>query len=217
MIFHSPAARLLGVALTFVGVGASVPKAIAQTTYPFEANYNTQTILEAIAPNISEVTVTGKSTDAPYGLTNLDVRTYSQLDPTTGVVTFNADPATFGLENLPVLFDTIQSTDDGEQLFSITSEIDARIDFQQQTLSGTGTQTVTGGTGRFAGATGELTFRQTDVLNPNPTAPSSGQAFVTGSFETPEAVPEPRTEATLAVVGAIGAGFLLRRQRQRSM
>lgn len=217
MIFQSHAVRLFGVALTLVGVGAHVPKAIAQTTNPFEANYNTETILEPIAPNISEVTVTGESTDAPYGLTNLNVRTYSQIDPNTGVVTFNADPATFGLEDLAVLSDTIQSTDDGEQLFTITSDINARIDFEQQTLSGTGTQTVTGGTGRFAGATGELTFRQTDVLNPNPTAPSIGKAFVTGSFETPEAVPEPRTEATLVVVGALGVGFLLRRQRQRTM
>jgi hypothetical protein len=217
MIFRSHAARLFGVAFALGGVGVGVPKAIAQTTYPFEANYNTQTILRPIAPNISEATVTGESTDAPYGLTKLDVRTYSQLDPNTGAVTFNADPATFGLDNLPVLFDTILSTDDGEQLFTITSDINAAIDFENQTLSGSGIQTVTGGTGRFAGATGELSFIQTDILSPDPTAPSGGQAFVTGSFETPQAVPEPRTEATLAVIGALGASFLMRRHHQRTM
>ena len=217
MIFHSHAARLIGVALTLVGIGAGVPKAIAQTTYEFNTSYDTEVTLTPIpGSDISEVFVLGTNPDAPYGLTTFTSDNYSRLDPSTGIATFGPDAAAFGLEGLPIGQDVFFSSE-GDRLLG-SSNATATFDFQNLTVSGSGTVNITGGAGRFAGATGTLTFTENDALNPDPNVLSTrGEAFLSGSFETPEAVPEPKTEATLAVVGAIGASFLLRRQRQRTM
>lgn len=56
-----------------VGFGLDTARAIAQSTYEFSATYDT---VVTIDPNfrpdigVSRVTITGESTDAPYGLAN---------------------------------------------------------------------------------------------------------------------------------------------------
>jgi hypothetical protein len=60
---------LVPLALTVLGFGASGTKVSAQTTYPFQATYDLVTKFEPITPDVSKVTVTGESADAPYGLT----------------------------------------------------------------------------------------------------------------------------------------------------
>ena len=68
---------LVPVALTLAIFAPGATKAIAQTTYEFEAVYDLEVTLKEIAPNISEATVVGESADAPYGLTQLMSMNYS--------------------------------------------------------------------------------------------------------------------------------------------
>lgn len=215
MIQKSYSAWLFGVALTLVGFGASVPKAIAQTTYPFETTYdaeiNTTLLEQSDAEIILETNVTGESTDAPYGLTNLQIENYSSVDPATGVVRYDSDPATFGLEGLPL--GTLTLSGNGNDKLFGTNRGTVSGD------TGSGTITLTGGEGRFVGATGTLDLFQTITSSPDPTgvtAPIISPATISGSFQTSEAVPEPRTDASLVSIGLIGAGFLLRRYRRCS-
>lgn len=88
----------------------------------------------------------------------------------------------------------------------------------RENLVGTGssTITITGGEGRFSGATGTLNLLENDTFIPDPTAPINARYAISGLIETPQAVPEPKTDATLVGFGAIGAGFLLRRHRHHT-
>lgn len=52
---------------------------------------------EAITADVSRVSVSGRSADAPYGLTNLTSMNYSQVDPDTGITIASPDAAPFGL------------------------------------------------------------------------------------------------------------------------
>ena len=215
-MLHSRITWLIPLAFTLVGFGSSVESATAQTRYPFEAVYDTEVTLIPIPnrSNLFEVFVSGTNPDAPYGLTNFtSTNNYSQLDPTTGVLTFGPDPATLGLEG-PFGRDEFFGNSD-DSLFG-SSSATALLDFQNLTLSGSGTVNITGGTGRFSGAIGTLNFFENDELNPDPTAPTRGRAILSGFFQVPEKVPEPRTNLALVGIGVTGAGYLLRQRRLRS-
>jgi hypothetical protein len=205
-------AWVFGVALTLVGFGSSVTKASAQTTYPFQATYNSEiTTKETNIPLVLDTTVIGESPDAPYGLTNLIIKNYSQVDPNTGVATYNSDPATFGLQNVP--FGTLTLSGQGNDKLFGTNKGTASLE------SGSGTISITGGEGRFRGATGTLDLFQTITSNPDPTgltAPIISPATISGSFVVSQAVPEPKTDAMLVGIGVIGAGLVLRRHRRVS-
>lgn len=213
IMLRSPITWLIPLTFTLVGFGSSVKSATAQTTYPFEAVYDTQVILRPIPnrSNLFEVFVSGTNPDAPYGLTNFtSTNNYSQLDPTTGVLTFGPDPATLGLEGPFGRDEFFGSSDDS--LFG-SSSATALLDFQNLTLSGSGTVNITGGTGRFSGAIGTLNFLENDELNPDPTAPTRGRAILSGFFQVPQTIPEPRTNLALVGVGVAIASFLVRRRR----
>lgn len=99
---------LLPAVVALTTLGLSNAKASAQTSYEFSATYDTLvTIDPSYRPDlgIGRATITGTSTDAPYGLTDFISNTYSQFDPTTNVSTFNANPAVFGLQGEPILSD----------------------------------------------------------------------------------------------------------------
>lgn len=200
--------------LILVGFGLGEVKAIAQTTYPFEAVYNLEVTTKEIAPGISLVNVIGESDNAPYGLTNLTSMSYSQLDPATGVSTAGPDAAAFGLEGLPILTDKFFGNGDDSLIGTSTATVSS--DLQNLTGSAFGTITITGGTGRFNGAEGTLTLSDSYTISPDPTAPIIGQAFVNGSFQTSEKVPEPRNNAALVGIGLLGTGFLLRRINKKT-
>lgn len=207
---------LIPLAFTLVGFGSSIKSATAQTIYPFEAVYDTEITLRPIPnrSNLSEVFVSGTNPDAPYGLTNFtSTNNYSQFDPATGIITFSPDPATFGL-NGPFGRDEFFGSSD-DSLFG-SSTATALLDLQNLTLSGSGTVNITGGTGRFSGAFGTLNFFENDELNPDPTAPIRGRAIISGFFQVPEKVPEPKTNLALVCVGVTGAGFLVHQRRLRS-
>lgn len=215
MIQNSSTAWLFCVALTLGGFGLGAARVHAQTTYPFEATYNVKisnTPLDVTdAGIILETMTTGESADAPYGLTNVQSENYSSVDPDTGVGTYDTEPATFDLEGFPVGTATLFG-DGSDRVFGTN----------RGTVSGdtvSGTITLTGGDGRFIGATGTLDLFQTITSSPDPTgvtAPIESPATISGSIQVPQAVPEPKTDATLVGIGAIGAGFLLRRRRPSS-
>lgn len=212
MIFCSHTVWLVPVAMTFISVVTGAAKAIAQTTLPFDTSYDTEVILEPITPNISRASISGFNPDAPYGLTNFASTNYSQFDSETGVFTFVPDAAQLGLQGLPVGTDVFSGSGD-DQLFG-SSNATAAIDLTSGTLNGSGTVTITGGAGRFSGASGILNFSETEPLNQDPTAPLRGQAFLSGSIEV---VPEPEAATgTLVGMGVIGSSLLLRRFRRSS-
>ncbi|ARV60544.1 hypothetical protein BZZ01_19620 [Nostocales cyanobacterium HT-58-2] len=213
MRLSSSTVWLVPVALTLLGIAASSTRANAQTTYPFNVSYDTEVLLKPITPEVSEAFISGFNPDAPYGLTNFSSMNYSQFDPNTGVFTFVADASRFGLQGLPVGMDIFFRNGD-EQLIG-TSNATAAINNANGILEGFGTVTITGGSGRFAGATGILNFSETEPLDQDPTAPLKGRAFLSGSFQTPQRVPEPSINLALAG-GLIGASFLLRQRRLRS-
>jgi hypothetical protein len=208
------AVRLTVVAATFISFGMSATKAIAQTIFPFETIYNTISVFEEVRPGISQITVTGKSETAPYGLTNLSSLSYGQLNLDTSELITTQDPARFGNSDLPFGENRIFNSDTDDSIFvreSVTRPFP--IDFENQTASIFSTLNITGGSGRFSGATGTLNVSVEDILASDSTAFSRGRVKYSGSFQTPQAIPEPRNVTMLVGMGAIGVGCLVRRRK----
>lgn len=217
-MLHSYPARLLSLAFALasveLGVGLSTTKAIAQTVYPFNGNYDTRIDIVPIDEELSQSIELATSSDpeAPYGLTQYEGLIYARTDPATGALNFDTNPATFGLPDLPSGYIVFEGEGTDNKLRG-TATATATLDRENLTGVGSGTLTITGGEGIFTGATGTLDFTQVDRLNPDPNVLSlEGDAVITGSIET---VPEPGSVGTLAGVSAIGAGLLLHRQRQK--
>jgi len=210
MIFRSHTAWLIPVAVTLLNFGLGNVRVAAQTIYPFKAVYNTEITNRPLAPNLFESTDIGESDDAPYGLTNLTNLTYAEFDPNNSLFRFDSDPAVLGLENLPTGTFTLFGS--GSDKVSGTINGTAKLDFENFVGTGSSTVTITGGSGRFSGATGILNLLENNTFTPDPTAPIKSQFAISGSFQTPQKVPEPRTNTTL-IIGAIGIGFVLRRRR----
>ncbi len=85
---------------------------------------------------------------------------------------------------------------------------------EPSTISGGGVITITGGTGIFKNASGEITFEQSDRLPEDPTAPALGKAILKFSVKTPQQVPEPTSAFGLSA-GVLGSGLILRRNRRK--
>lgn len=203
---------LFGVALTLLSFGSGAEKVSAQTVYPFEAFFESETSLEPIAPNVFRSTDIGRSNNAPYDLTNFINVNYSQFDPNTGGFVFVPDAREFGVENLPIGTVTFFGNSSNRLFGTISGN--TSVDFQNFVGTSSGTITITGGEGLFSGATGELSFLENVTVSPDPTAPFRGEATIRGSIQ---AVPEPRSIATLVGVGAIATNFLLRRRNRKAL
>lgn len=206
-MLHLHSVWLVPTAFTLLSFGA-VASVNAQITYPFQANYDTEIrLIQTSVPNLLQTDGRGESTDAPYGLTNFKLGNYAQVDLNTGVVTYGPDPAAFGLE-APPLNTTVTLFGDGlNKLFGTNNG----------TISpdrmGSGTITLTGSEGMFTGATGTLNLFEKNTPIPNPDGSITllkAQISISGSFQT---VPEPRTNATVVGITAIGVGFLLHSRR----
>lgn len=93
---------LVSVALMLSSFGAHADPGIAQTTYPFSANYD---ILLAtaknITPNLQQILVPDSSTDAQYGLIQTNSLSYSQTNFATAFYSFNTEATAFGLQGFP--------------------------------------------------------------------------------------------------------------------
>ncbi len=212
MSLNTTCSRLIPVALTIVGLGSFVQSASAQTTYLFDTVYDTVVTLTPImGTDVSQALVVGVNPNAPYGLTNFrSFNNYSRLDPTTGNLVFVQDASQFGLSGFPIGGEEF-SGNGVDKLFG-NSTATASFDFVNNVLSGTGTINITGGTGKFSGALGTINFTEIEPLNLDPTAPLVGQAFLKGSFQTPQQVPEPATNTALIGIGTIGTGLLVKRR-----
>lgn len=132
MIQGSYTACLFCVALTLVGFGTGAPKAIAQTTYEFSANYDTVVNITPLMSDLSQAIESGESTDAPYGLNQYRGLVYAQTDLATGEISFDADPTTYGLEDVPFGYFVLQGSDTNNKLFG-TASATAVLDFENLT------------------------------------------------------------------------------------
>lgn len=210
---------LVSAAAMLVNFGLSTAKAAAQTaykTYDFTTTYNTNVTINPFKPELPDMvraTITGDTTDAPYGLNFFTSNTYGKVktDPVTYITNthFNSDASTFGLDGEQVLGDRYFGGPN--ELFGKAND-SAEINPAAGTIKGGGTITIHGGTGIFQNATGEINFTEEDQLGPDPTAPSKGQAILKFSLRTPQAVPEPSTNTALIGIAVIGGSLLLRRR-----
>ncbi|MGB3649887.1 MAG: PEP-CTERM sorting domain-containing protein, partial [Rivularia sp. (in: cyanobacteria)] len=148
---------------------------------------------------------------------------------------FNANPDVIGLENPPQsvinrrtelgvanpeVNSDIYFGDSANKLFGQAADR-AEINFFPPgtpnfpgTVSGGGIITITGGTGVFENASGEITFEQSDRLPEDQNAPAPGVATLKFSIQTPKQVPESTSVFGLAA-GVVGAGLMVRRNRRK--
>lgn len=162
---HSHSVWLVPLALTLVGFGLNAPSATAQNTYTINSNYDVLANSRAITSDTSAVSISGESTDAPYGLTTINGLLYSQVDLATGAFRFNSDPTMFGLQDEP--FGSIVFGSGSNKLFG-TDNASGMIDFGTLTATASGTFTITSGAGIFVGATGTLAFSEVDTISLDP-------------------------------------------------
>jgi len=212
------------VGATLLALLAVSAPANAETQYLFnKADFNTTVNVISRQSGILDVVVQGSSTNAPFGLTQFFGPNYTQLDFTTGQITFNTDPAAFGLQADPgyIMFSGTGS-DSSNAIFGTASGTGTGFfDFNSMTGEQTSnsmfnsTAIITGGEGIFSGATGQLTFSFSGKALPSTTPSFGGDLLVSGSFTTPTAtvsepvpVPEPVPVTPLADIG-LGAAILL--------
>lgn len=203
---------LISGTIALLGLGLNTTKVNAQTHFPFEATYKTQSVFEPIQGNVFKSTVTAESTDAPYGLTKFVKMNYIQRNDDAGVQTIVADATDLGIEGLPILSDTFFGSGD-DKLFATTTGTVTQ-NFEDFTTSISGTTTIVGGEGNFAGATGTLTLSENTIFDPNATTEptTTGTAILDGSFTVPQKVPEAGNSKTIFGIGMIGAGLLLHKR-----
>ncbi len=176
--------------LALLSLGLNVTKANAQTTFPFEATYKTQSIFEPIQDDVFKLTAIGESSDAPYGLTNFIRMNYIVRNDNTGVESIVTDATNLGIEGLPILTATFFGSGN-DKLFANISGTAVR-DVENFTASTLGTTIILGGEGNFQGATGTLTLSENVTFNPNATTEpnTTGTANLRGSFTVSQPVPE---------------------------
>ena len=206
MIHRSYTGVLFCVALTAGSFVTGASKALAETTYPFEATYDTLTLPTLLEQTNQTLLVrfdtTAQNGNAPYGLTNFAGSNYGRVNSINRVADIvNSDPAALGLTGQP--FGTQYFFGEGEDKLFGSFEGNASAE-------GTvGIVTITGGEGRFSGATGSLNLTQYIKSSPSPTEPILALTTVEGSFQ---AVPEPGSVLGTLAFGIGGAGLLLKRR-----
>ena len=182
--------------------------ALSQTSLDFDATYNITAISSELDLGVSKVLITGESTNAPFGLTQISGVTYSQTDLLTGQFRANTDPTVFGL--LEETLGEIVFFGSGDNKLVGSDDITGTIDFETLIATSTGIFTITDGEGQLEGAKGILSFSEVDQLSLDPNIPLTGVATVNGTFEI-HSVPEPHSSVTLIGLGLISSIFLLRK------
>lgn len=212
-MLRSSASWLIPGIFALIGFGSSIESAKAQTFYTFDANYDVLSTSEPINQNVSLTTLSGESTDAPFGLSKVSGLTYSQVDLATGTFRFNTDPANFGLEDLPL--GSVTLFGDGDNKLFGTNNAMGTIDFTNLTGTAENTFTITGGEGLFENAAGTLILQEFYQISLDPNVPTIANSKASGTIEVPlnQKVPEPNNIFALMGIGVIISTFLLR-QRQ---
>ncbi|MEA5623484.1 hypothetical protein [Nostoc sp. UHCC 0251] len=212
---RSYTAWLVPVVLALIGFGLDVKSAIAQQVYTFNATYDVFSTSKPITPDVSVTTISGQSFDAPYDLTKVSGSTYSQVNFATGEFRFNTDAATFGLQGLPV-GEVVLFGNDTNKLFG-TNNATGVIDFLSSKGTAMNIFTITSGEGLFQGAVGTLTLSEVYQISLDPNIPTTGKSKASGTIQVfSQTVPEPSTTTASALIGIMGAAFLLCRQRNMS-
>jgi hypothetical protein len=153
--------------------------------YSFEATYSIESMGEPIKDDILRVRETGESTNAPYGLTKLENRSYAQFNPeTSNVLKADSNPENFGLKGEEFPLGQLTFSGKGNDKLFGTAAGSSTYDLENLVGTGSDTITITGGEGRFLGARGILVFVETSILSQDPTAPAKATWFVKGSFQT---------------------------------
>lgn len=207
-------------ALTLAGFGASIETAKAQTVYSFNATYDASSVLvNSITEDITARSVSGLSNDAPFGLTKASGLLYVKSDSSNGSYSFSTNPATFGLQNLPLGRVTLFGEGNNKLFYQVENGTGV-LNLANLTATGSNTNNITGGEGLFQGATGTLNgseFYELANLVLDPTSPNKGTVKINGAITVPtsQKVPEPSTTAALLGMSIIGAAFLLRSRRKR--
>lgn len=200
--------------LALIGFGSSID-AKAQTFYTFDATYDVSSTSESITEDVSATTLSGESTDAPFGLSRVSGLTYSQVDLVTGTFQFNTNPANFGLDDLPS--GSVTLFGDGDNKLFGTNNAFGAIDFTNLTGTAENTFTITGGEGLFENAAGTLILQEVYQISLDPNVPTIANSIANGTIEVPlnQKVPEPNNTLALIGIGIVGATFLLRQRSKK--
>lgn len=192
----------------FLGLGLNAATTSA-ATLNFNAYYDITATAQELTPNLQKISLSGTSTDAPYGLTQVISLSYSQTDFSTGAYSANTEPTAFGLQGYEPGY--VRFFGNGsDSLLAIGSGTGA-IDFTNLTVTTSSTLTIIGGEGIFRGATGTLNSSQVVPANIQIGVVLNGENTVSGTIKT---VPEPGFNMTLLVMGALAVGIRWRRQNQ---
>ncbi|MEO1374544.1 MAG: hypothetical protein AAFW70_09555 [Cyanobacteria bacterium J06635_10] len=216
MTFRFSTLPLITTTVALLSLGINSQKANAQN-FPLETTYSSEVTLTELGNNFFQADVQGSSPDAPYGLTDFEIRnSYAKLNPDIGEFVFDPDPTKLdnrgvNVEGLPKGTLTL-SGDGSDKLFGelIGS---TTIDFEEGVGSGSSILKIVGGEGRFNGATGILNVSENDIVNPDGSI--NPRYTTSGSFQVAKTIPEPRNTKTILGMGIIGAGLLLH-QRQKT-
>ncbi|MBE9214786.1 hypothetical protein IQ247_19280 [Plectonema cf. radiosum LEGE 06105] len=196
------------IAVSILGVGASLTPVTAQTTFDYSATFDGISLRSLIPPDIAEISYEGESDDASLGLNQLNALLYSQVDPTTGEAILNTNPNIFGVDRPNGSF-VLQGNGDDKIFASVDST--GLVNFETGIETLTGTVNILGGEGRFSDAQGSLSLGGTVVIDLEPNVPEPTQITVNGSFTVSKSVPEPSTLVTLIGLGVTGASAMFKR------
>lgn len=205
---------ILGV-FASIGFGSGIESAKAQTFYTFEATYDVLSTSEPITQDVSSTTLSGESTNSPFGLSRVSGLTYSQVDPATGNFRFNTNPVNFGLEDLPP--GSVTLFGDGDNKLFGTNNATGTIDFANLTGTAENTFTITGGEGLFENAAGTLILQEVYQISLDPNVPTIANSTANGTIEvtSTQKVSEPNNTFALIGIGMIVTTFLLRRRSKK--
>lgn len=206
-MFSSKALWFVSASVLLTSFGFTQTSVQAQTTFPFNTEYDIFATAKDLTPNLQQISLEAFNTNAPYGLSKVNSLSYSQTNFTTGEYSFSTDPAAFGLQNLPSGFVTFSGNGD-DKLFG-TQTGAGLIDFNSLTVKSNATVNITGGDGRFKGATGTFVSSQVQPFNIQLGVALKGNAQISGSFKT---IPEPGNAITLLGLGLIGTIGIIRRR-----
>ena len=215
-MFRSHVTWYLPVTLSLICLGISGTQATAQTTLDFNAKFNASSQFAGPPQgSVVPVLIAGSTSNAPLDLSQLSALSY---DPLAGIQTggpfiFSTDPAVLGAPTSDPGSFTLSSSGGDSLLGNFTGT--ESIDFSTFKASFTADVTITGGTGRLTGATGNGTFSGIFQLNPLDFS-GQGPVVVNTALTIPRTVSEPSTILGTVSV-ALGLGGLMIKKKFPSL
>jgi hypothetical protein len=176
-------------------------------------------LFTGVRANVNLINPPGTGRCAPLNTVNIAPGALSS----TGFSNFGAFASTQShcIPGAPNAGNPVQPITDGQFSYDfgagdlLTGTYSGQASFSNGVVTGTENLVVTGGTGRFAGATGFITSVGRLAFQPNPQGPGFVGVFngtVNGRINVPGAVPEPATWAMM-IAGFGLAGSAARRRR----